>query len=770
MTATGGSDEEGSARGWRATFHRHWHWAKWPVEGVGVLVLIGLIGFLWLWFTVKLPADLPPVQSSVVVDAQGRPLATFGQNGLREPVTLDKIAPVAVDALLSAEDRHFFDHHGVDPGGLVRAMWHDVRGDSLQGGSTITQQLVKNSYLNSDRSVGRKAKEAVLAMKLEQTHDKHDILDRYFNVVYFGRGAYGIQAASHVYFNTTADQLNTNQAAFLIGLLRSPETADPSRNPDVAKQRRDHVIDAMVDNHKLSASDAAAVKQQDIGAVARVEQTQVTSGIAPWFVDYVREQAVAQFGESAVYGGGLRITTTLDLDDQKAAEDAVAQVLNQPDDPQAAVVALDKSGAIRAYVGGRDYNALKVDLARGAQGGGSGRQAGSTFKPFVLAANAEQGKTARQVFPAPGQITLPTSSGPWTVSNYGGEAFGATDLIDGTVHSVNTVYAQLVLQVGPDKAAALAHAAGIQSDLPVEPSLTLGTGDVSPLEMADAYLTFAREGQRVEPFAIAKVQDRNGRTLFDANPKTSTAMKPDTAHLVDFVLQQVIARGTGTAAKLDRPVAGKTGTTENSADAWFAGYTPDYAAVVWMGYPEGNAKPMANLHGVSTVTGGTLPAQIWKKFMDGALTDVPKDEFPKPPDALLAPPDMTASLTVTPANGDPGTTITAAGSGFAQCVAGWYVTAGSARSSPQAGSTDDRRSTTLTIAADAPPGTIDVQAYCDVGAGAQAVAHGTFTVNGPTTTSTSTTNPPSTTSPSTTTTASTTTTTTTTSTTTTTPN
>jgi penicillin-binding protein 1A len=728
--ATEEADE--SPSGWKTTVRRHWHWARWPAAALGALFLIGLIGFLWLWHSVNLPQDLPPLQSSVVVDAKGRPIATFEKNGLREPVKLDQVAPVVIDALISSEDRHFFDHHGVDPGGLVRAVWHDVTGGSLQGGSTITQQLVKNSYLNGERSLSRKAKEAVLAIKLEQTHDKHDILERYLNIVYFGRGAYGIQAAAQVYFNTTADQLNANQAAFLVGLLRGPETADPTTKPDAAQQRRDRVIDAMVDNNKLARTDGDAIKQQPIGAIDRnLQQAQAAAGVAPWFVDLVRDEATAQFGESVVYGGGLRITTTLDLDDQKAAEDAVAQVLDQPDDPQAAVVALDKSGAIRAYVGGRDYNALKVDLARGQQGGGSGRQAGSTFKPFVLAANAEQGKSVKQVFPAPPQITLPTASGPWPVSNFGNEGFGAVDLIDGTVHSINTVYAQLVLQVGPDKAAALAHAAGITSDLPIEPSVALGAGAVSPLELADAYLTFARDGERVEPFAIAKVQAPDGRTLFDVSPKVASAMKPDTAHLVDYVLQQVIDHGTGTAAKLDRPVAGKTGTTENNGDAWFAGYTPNYAAVVWMGYPDSNSHAMDNVHGIA-VTGGTLPAQIWQRFMAAALADIAPDKFPDPPAALLAAPAMSATLTASPTNGGPGTTITADGTGYSQCFAGWYVTAGPALSSvPQTGTLDDHRSTTLTIPPDAAPGPVDVQAICDLGTGPQAVAHAAFTIDGP---------------------------------------
>jgi penicillin-binding protein 1A len=513
----------GTATGWRANVRRHWEWARWPALGFGVLFLIGVIGFLWLWFTVKLPKDLPPLQSSVVLDAKGRQITVFQQDGLREPVKLDQVAPVVADALLSAEDRSFYEHNGLDAGGIVRALWHNLRGDSLQGGSTITQQLVKNSYLTQERSFMRKAKEAVLAIKLEQTHDKRDILERYLNTVYFGRGAYGIQAAARVYFNTTAAQLDTNHAAFLIGLLRSPETADPARNENAAIERRNLVVDAMVENHKLDPATAATVKQQPIGALDRAQEAAANPTVAPWFVDLVRAEAIRRFGESAVYGGGLRITTTLDLDDQKAAEDAVAQVLTEPDDPQAAVVALDKSGAIRAYVGGRDYNTLKVDLARGKDGGGSGRQAGSTFKPFVLAANAEQGKTVKQTFPAPANITLDPPSGKWEVSNYGNESFGETDLVDATVHSVNTVYAQLVLQVGVDKAIAMAHAAGIQSDLPDQPSITLGSGEVSPLELADAYLTFARGGSE---WSRSPSRRSKGRTVTPCTRRTRSRRPP----------------------------------------------------------------------------------------------------------------------------------------------------------------------------------------------------------------------------------------------------
>ena len=614
---------------------RHWRWLRWfAVIGAGFVVL--LVGvFVVLWLTVNLPQDLPPVQSSTVLDAKGRPLAVFENDGLRQPVPLNEISPKVVDALIASEDRHFFDHNGLDLGGIARALWNDVRGHHLQGGSTITQQLVKNSYLSADRSFWRKAKEAVLSIKLEQTHDKRDILERYLNTVYFGRGAYGIEAAAKVYFGTTAAQLDTNQAALLIGLLRSPETADPTKDPATAQSRRDRVLDALVETHKLASDEAAQIKQQPLGAIPRAQaRTQVTAGVAPWFVELVREEAISRFGEAAVYGGGLKITTTLDLDDQQAAEDAIGRTLDQPDDPQAALVALDKSGAIRAYVGGRDYNTLKVDLARGKDGGGTGRQMGSTFKPFVLAADAEEGGAVSQRFSAPAHISLPTPSGPWEVSNYNREEYGDLDLVDATAQSVNTVYAQLVLQVGPENAARLARAAGITSDLPQGPAITLGTGETSPLEVADAYLTFARDGQRIEPFAIAKVESSTGETIYEAHPATSNAMSPDTAHLVDYVLQAVIARGTGTGARLDRPVAGKTGTTENNADAWFAGYTPDLATVVWMGYPDG-ARPMERVHGYSTITGGTLPATIWRAFMTTALVGVPATTFPDPPQRLI---------------------------------------------------------------------------------------------------------------------------------------
>jgi penicillin-binding protein 1A len=627
-----------STHGWRgrlatARQSRAWRIGRWPVLAFATLLILGIAAFAVFYATIDLPDELPPVESAVLYDHTGEELALFQQDGLRFEVALDEVSPSVVDALIAAEDRRFYDHGGIDPIGLVRAISNNVRGGDTQGASTLTQQLVKNTYLSSERTMTRKVREAVLAFKLERRDDKDAILERYLNTVYFGRGAYGIEAAARVYFATSAAELETAQAALLVGMLRAPEAADPDRNPDEAERRRDVVLQAMAQTGALTESEADQAATADLETVPRDETTLLTAGVAPHFVERVRAEAIAMFGEDVVYGGGLRITTTLDIEDQRAAEGAVAMALTEPDEPQAAVVGIDRSGAVRAYVGGRDFDELQVDLAS-AQGG-SGRQPGSTFKTFVLAAALEEGIHLGTRYPAPAQITLDTGGEPWEVANYGNQGFGDSDLTSATARSINTTYAQLVLDVGPEKVADLAQRAGITSEVPAHPSIALGTSELSPLELANAYLTFARDGERVEPFTIARVETTTGDVLFqrgDADPERTIEEGP--ARAVNHALQTVLTDGTGTAARLDRPAAGKTGTTQGNGDAWFAGYTPEYSAVVWMGYPEGPERAMTDVQGRS-VTGGGLPAQIWQGFMTAALVDVEPTDFEPPPAELL---------------------------------------------------------------------------------------------------------------------------------------
>ncbi len=626
-------------------------WARWPIIGALGLGVLGFLALVLLWFTVELPDDPPELESAVVLAADGQQLAVLSQNGQRFEVPLSEVAPVVVDALLAAEDRRFYDHDGIDPIGLGRALWQNVTTRGTQGGSTLTQQLVKNQYLSSERTLWRKAREAVLSVKLERTVDKDEILERYLNTVYFGRGSYGIEAAARNYFATSAAALNVQQAALLVGLLRAPETADPVEHMEEATARRASVLEAMVDAEALPASEAEAAAATPIEVTQITRAVTLTADLAPHYVEWVREQTIAAVGEDAVYGAGLRVFTTLDLRAQAAAEAAVRDTLTDPAGPQAAVVALDRDGAIRAHVGGRDFNALQVDLVRGADGGGSGRQPGSTFKPFVLQAALESGTTLSDEYPGPASIELDVGGTPFPVENYGGEGFGTLTVAQATASSVNTVYAQMLAEVGPAGVAQAAKRAGIDAELDEVPSIALGVEEVSPLDLASAYLTWADDGTKVEPYAIDRIEDADGNVLWssDRPEPEAEAVDPQVARAISAALQGVVDGGTGQAADIGRPVAGKTGTTQNNVDAWFAGYVPGYAAVVWMGYPDAS-QPMDDVQGRS-VTGGSFPAQIWARFMDVAMEGRDVEEFPEPDDELvrreapLPPPTSSSSST-----------------------------------------------------------------------------------------------------------------------------
>jgi penicillin-binding protein 1A len=641
-------------------------------------------------FNIKLPPANPEEQTSFVCAADvtvdcgpDNAIASFSAEEDRINVPLAQIPSVLVDAVLATEDRDFFQHGGVDPVGIARAFYNDVRGRGVQqGGSTITQQYVKNAYLTSERSITRKVKEAVLAVKLERELSKEEILGRYLNTIYFGRGAYGVGAAARAYFGKDVRQLGLPEAAYLAGLIRAPEAADALVNPTEASRRRDVTLAALREEGKVTAEQvqrAQTVDWKDI-VIARRDRTKLDIDPAleaiggTYFIEEIRNELLEKYGEGVLYGGGLRIYVTLDTKMQKDAWDAVTSTLNRPDDPAAALVALDDQGHVKAMVGGRDYATQTVNLAMGNASGGSGRGAGSSFKPFTLATAVQQGISLNSKFHAPAEIVLPKANNgeDWDVHNYDENEEGTLDLVDALRVSSNTAFAQLMVKVGPDNVAELAHRMGIQARLtpPKEDhavnSLTLGTSDVSPLDMATGFSTFANRGVHNQPELIARIEqvseDGDTTVLEQPHPTGNRVLTQQEADLVTYAMRQVVTSGTGTAANFGKAAAGKTGTTQNHRDAWFVGFTPKLTAAVWMGYlnpPNTEPRNMTDVHGIK-VTGGSFPAQIWNKFMRNATAGTDQGSFVQPksfpgkvlnPDLVLSEPATSSTSSTVPAAG-----------------------------------------------------------------------------------------------------------------------
>ncbi|HEX9968874.1 MAG TPA: transglycosylase domain-containing protein, partial [Acidimicrobiales bacterium] len=603
---------------------------------LGLLLFTGLAGAGYLLVRVPLPPEKVQAETSFLTDANGVRLALLTSDTNRVNVKLDDVPQVMIEAVLATEDKSFFDHGGVDPWGVLRATVADIRGSgSLQGGSTITQQYVKNTYLGSDRTLARKLKEAALSVKIERKLDKRQILERYLNTIYFGRGAYGVQAASRAYFGKDVKDVELNEAAYLAGLIRAPVGADALKNPKLAAVRRDSSLRLMQRAGRISEQERAAAAAVPVESyVVPKEEAEPTFAMADkgtqYFVEYVRRLLVAKYGEAAVLGGGLRVKTTLDLKMQAQAYDAVYGFLNRKDDPAGALVAIDSDGYVKAMVGGKDWTTSQLNLALGRDGGGSGRQPGSTFKPFVLAEAVRQGYTVQSTLPAPAKVVFPKANrgADYPVENYELEDFGESlNLIDATKNSVNTVYAQLIDVVGPQKVADLAHQMGVQADLVPGLSLSLGTSEVSVLEMASSYTTLANRGERVEPSVILEVTTADGRVLERAAPQRTKVLERRHADIVTHCLRQVVEGGSGVGAKFGKPLAGKTGTTDDFGDAWFVGYTPKLTAAVWMGFPEGNSKKMLNVRG-RKVNGGSFPATVFKRFMEAATAGMDTGTFP----------------------------------------------------------------------------------------------------------------------------------------------
>lgn len=582
-----------------------------------------------------LEAERPlPLRSSIRA-ADGTLLTRlYRQN--RELVGLNRVPGSLIDAVVATEDGRFFEHSGYDLRAIARAALANYEeGEVVQGGSTITQQYVKNTYFpKAPRTLERKARELRISLEIERRYSKPDILERYLNTVYFGSGAYGVKAAAHVYFGHGLGRMTVAEAALLAAVIKSPAHYDPRDHPRRARERRNYVLDRMVETGALTLARRDAHAAQPLGVLRTPPR--VTSR-EPYFVEAVRREILSdrRLGISdgdrarALYKGGLEVTTTLDPDLQRGAERAADGILGAPGDPEVALIALrPETGEIVAMVGGRDWEASQVNLALGAAGGGSGRQPGSAFKPLALAAAMESGIPLDASYESsPVRFTFDDGS-VWQVGNAEGGGYGLLPLDEALIHSVNGVYARLAMQIGGNLIATQAELMGIRSRLPSYPSIALGSAEVSVLDMATAYATLANYGTAVEPTTIKSIRFPGGRTLRPEQEIVPQAVAPGTAYLVTKTLEQVIQRGTGVAAAIGRPAAGKTGTTNDYADAWFVGYTPDLVTAVWVGYPQGRI-PMTNVHGIR-VMGGTFPAQIWRAFMVAAHEGVPISYFTAP--------------------------------------------------------------------------------------------------------------------------------------------
>jgi penicillin-binding protein 1A len=616
------------------------------------------------------PLELVPpsrvAQTSLVLDASGRTVAALHGPEDRTAVPLAKVSRWMRLAVVDTEDARFWRHGGVDWLAVARAAARDLeRRRVVEGGSTITQQYVKNTYVTGERTLRRKLAEAVHAWGLERRNAKQEILEAYLNTVYLGQGAYGVEAAAQTYFSSHADRLTLPQAALLAGMIRAPAAYDPFRHPRAAKARRAVVLARMERHGHLRpaarARAAAAPLGLRPGGPAGAGRPDGPAPLrAPWFVGWVLDQLLdpadhrfdalgtsRQARTTSVFTGGLRITTTLDLAAQAAAERAVARVIGRRRaDPYAALVAVEPGGgAVRAMVGGRDWwgdaRFGRVNLATGA--GGGGRPAGSAFKAFALVAALERGIPPEAVFQAPDRLVVarPGRGAPWRVANYEGHGFGQATLRSATALSINTVYAGLLLRLGggdADRGArAVVEAAGrmgVASPLRPVPSAVLGTGEVTPLEMASAYATLAARGRRATPFGVVRITGPDGRVLFRATPDTDRALRPGVAAIAADVLREVVDHGTGVGARIGRPAAGKTGTTQDHADAWFVGFTPGLATAVWVGYPQGQV-PMVPPRTPRRVSGASWPAAIFAGFMRAALAGRPHGRFPRPDTSLV---------------------------------------------------------------------------------------------------------------------------------------
>jgi len=576
---------------------------------------------------------------SEVLAADGTPIASLHAAENRKPVSLDKVPQPVIDAILAVEDAEFYDHNGVNPRAMARAFFSNVSAGGIeQGGSTITQQLVKNALLNSQRDLQRKTKEAALAIRLEQQLTKDQILEKYLNTVYFGAGAYGVQAAAETYWGVDVDKLGYAEGALLASLISNPVSYDPTLHPEVAAKRRQLALDRLVELGKIDAAQANTLSHAPLPVrrcgsndLSRPVSCGDASQLPPedYFVEQVKQQlldderlgATKEERFNAVFGGGLKVYTTLDPNLQRAAQDAHDTVVPQNNlGITSAMASVDSTtGAVRALVGGPGFAFFKYDIATQQPG----RQTGSSFKVFVLLTALEQGNLPFDSVQGGGDFPNPGGyPNPYHIDGIGGT------LASVTTASSNGAYVRIGDAVGRNNVIDMARRLGVTSKLdPSVISMPLGVFTTTPLEMASAYSTIPNKGVHEPAYFIDKVEDRNGKVIFQHQSSGVRAISAQTACLATDILQQNVQFGTGTRAKLPKQdAAGKTGTTQDFADAWFVGFTPYITTAVWMGNPTSRV-PMNNIGGTQNF-GGTFPAMTWQKYNQIVHENAPPIPFP----------------------------------------------------------------------------------------------------------------------------------------------
>jgi penicillin-binding protein 1A len=644
-----------------ATRGRHVAARRWFVTfGVALAAFVGATMVVIVWLSRDLPSpalleSIEPTIGTTVYDRNGEVLHDFHREN-RVVVGLDQISPYFVQAILSTEDREFRRHWGVDLPAIVRAALTNLRaGEVVQGASTVTQQLARSLFLSPEVSMRRKAKEALLAVRIERTYSKDRILELYMNQIYFGDGAYGVEAAAMSLLGKHASELTVGEAALLAGLPKNPSGYSPRRHPERAKSRRSVVLAGMLAGGAITEQEAAAADTAAIDVISRRDDVR----LGAYFIEHVRREVIAKYGAEALYAGGLRIYTTLDMSLQGVAEGKLEERLEKleteygfPDKRgaeynldsldyipyvQGALLAVDVStGGILAMVGGRDFNESSFNRATQAP-----RQPGSGFKPFVYTAAIDRGfSPADTIMDAPiviggagTPLVLEGTDPPieeatdWAPVNYERDFHGEVRLRYALKRSINIPAVKLTMLVGPKTVAGYAHDMGIRTRLPEIYSIALGSAEVRLIDMVRAYAVLANQGILLEPYAVERIEDRNGRILEMHSAVSREVIPAQTAYVVTSMLESVLDSGTGWAARawgFKHPAAGKTGTTNDYTDAWFVGFTPRIACGVWVGFDD--RRTLGN-----KMTGARVALPVWTEFMKAANVDLPMEPFPVPP-------------------------------------------------------------------------------------------------------------------------------------------